>query len=68
MGDGASVEGISRFLGSGSQGTTPICKLHILAAADDDDNISKDDYGMWYYCQIAKGGSMIGCENPSCAV
>ena len=44
-------------------------KLPIVAAiTDGDDDSSEDDDGTWCYCQTAKGGSMIGCENSSCAI
>ena len=56
MGDGASVEGISRLLGKWF--TTDHTKLPILAAADGGDDTSENDDGTWCYCQIAKDGSM----------
>ena len=57
MGDGASVEGISRLLGKWF--TRDHTKLPILAAADDGvgDDTSENDDGTWCYCQIAKDGS-----------
>ena len=58
MGDGASVEGISRLLGTWF--TIDHTKLPILSAADGGggDDTSENDGGTWCYCQIAKDGSM----------
>ena len=33
--------------------------------SSEDDN---DDDGTWCYCNTAKGGAMIGCENINCAI
>lgn len=38
----------------------------VVATTDDDPN--EDDDGTWCYCQVAKGGSMIECENLSCPI
>ena len=44
-------------------------KLPTVAAINDgDDDPNEDDNRTWCYCQTAKGGSMIGCENPSYAI
>ena len=56
MGDGASVECISRLLGKYLT-VRDHTKL-FLAAADGGDDTSEDDNGMWCYCQTAKDGSM----------
>ena len=31
---------------------------------EDDDN----DNGSWCYCKQPRGGTMVGCENPSCKI
>ena len=53
-----AVESISRLLEKWF--TKDHTKLFILAAADagSSDDTSKNDDGTWYYCQIAKDGSM----------
>ena len=58
MGDGASVEGISRLLGKWF--TKDHTKLSILAAADvgGGNDIRENDDGTCCYCQTAKDGSM----------
>ena len=33
-----------------------------------DDSDEEEDNGSWCYCQEAKGGDMIGCENVSCSI
>lgn len=38
----------------------------VVVTTNDDPN--EDDDGTWCYCQIAMGGSMIECENPSCPI
>ena len=44
-------------------------KLPVISqAALDEDDEDEDDDGTWCYCKEAKGGSMIGCENPSCSI
>ena len=49
MGDGVSVEGISRLLRK-QLTVRDHTKLPILAAADGGDDTSEDDNGMWCYC------------------
>ena len=59
MGEGASVEVISRLLGKWLTNVRDHTKLPILAAADDGADDTSEDYnGMWFYCPIAKDGSM----------
>ena len=53
MGDGASVEGISR-----KWFTRDHTKLPILVADDDDDGDDNTSEGTCCYCQITKDGSM----------
>lgn len=48
--------------------TRDFTKLPIVTAVADTENRSEDDDGTWCYCQTAKGGSMIGCENSLCAI
>ena len=33
---------------------------------DDDVGQTEEDDGRWCFCKTPKGGSMIGCEDPSC--
>ena len=33
-----------------------------------DDSDEEENNGSWCYCQEAKGGDMIGCENVSCSI
>ena len=43
-------------------------KLPVISKAAFDEDDGNDDDGTWCYCKEAKGGSMIGCENPSCSI
>ena len=41
---------------------------NVVATTDDEGNANEDDDGTWCYCQIAQGGSVVECENPSCPI